>query len=70
MRPPAKAAMTRRMRAYEFQLNEKDGHRRLHMYASDSTEPVMQHARELLEEDDLEYVEVKLDGVLLFTVSR
>ena len=57
-------------RAYELELRDKDGRRRLHVYACDSTEQVMQKARDLLDEEDLDSVEVQVDGVHLFSVTR
>lgn len=57
-------------RAYELILHDKNGHSRLHVYAADSTEQVMQQARDLLDADDLESVEVKVDGSHLFSVTR
>jgi hypothetical protein len=57
-------------KAYELYLQEVDGRRRLHMYACDSTEQVMQKARDLLDEHGLESVEVRVDGVHLFSVTR
>lgn len=56
--------------AYELLLQEKDGRRRQHLFAADSTEKVMEKARELLDSEDLESVEVKVDGTHLFSVTR
>ena len=57
-------------RAYELYLEDKDGQRRLHLYACDSTEQVMQKARDLLDDEDLQAVDVQVAGVHLFSVTR
>ncbi len=57
-------------RAYELILQDKNGRSRLHVYAADSTEQVMQKARELLDAEDLESVEVRVDDAHLFSVTR
>lgn len=57
-------------RAFELYLQERDGRRRLELYACDTTEQVMQKAREVLDEEDLEAVDVQQAGEHLFTVTR
>ena len=57
-------------RAYELHLLDKDGQRRLHLFACESTDQVMQKAREILDEEDLEAVDVQVAGVNLFSVTR
>lgn len=57
-------------RVYELLLQAKDGRRRLQLLAADSAEQVMQQARELLDLEDLDSVEVSVDGAHLFSVSH
>ncbi|RAK54536.1 hypothetical protein DJ017_08380 [Phenylobacterium soli] len=57
-------------RVYELQLENKEGQKRVHVYACDSTEEAMQKARELLDREDLVSVEVRVDGTSLFSVTR
>lgn len=57
-------------RVYELLIQAKDGDRRLRLLAAESAEQVMQQARELLDLEDLECVEVTVDGAHLFSVSR
>lgn len=56
--------------SYEFYLLDGEAKPRFELFTCETPQEAMEEARRLLEEPGVDAVEVKLGGVLQFTVSR